>query len=489
MTTLTSTTTPDDSAPAAASSASPPSPSPSGGLLRTLKAVLIGTDQDFTEGNLTRAILLLAIPMVLEMAMESLFALVNTFWVSRLGAAAIASVGLTESMMAIVYTVAIGFAMAGTAMVARRIGEKNARAASVATAQVLWLAVGSGAVMGLGGGIFAPQLLRLMGASQEVVTTGTGFARIMLGSQVVVILLFVLNGAFRGTGDAAMSMRTLWVANAINLVLDPCLIFGWGPFPQLGVAGTAVATTVGRGVGVLMQLWVLASGRRRIRLQRETLAPALKVIGRLARMSLGGMGQYLIATASWVAMVRIVSRFGDQAVAGYTVAMRVVFVALLPAWGMSNAAATLVGQNLGAGKPGRAEQSVFRAAAYNMAFMGAVALVLIFATDLVLVPFGTDPGIVPIARTALRTLAYGFVFYGLGMVVVQSFNGAGDTLTPTRINLVTFWLIQVPLGYSLAVWGRMGPPGVFWAVAISYSIQAVLGLLAFRRGTWKTRTV
>ena len=466
-----------------------PLTSEGGSFLQTIRSILVGTDQDFTEGNLTRAILLLAVPMVLEMAMESLFALVNTLWVSRLGAAAIASVGLTESLMAIVYTVAIGFAMAGTAMVARRIGEKDARAASVATAQVMWLAVGTGALLGLGGGVFAPDLLRLMGASPEVVSTGSGFARILLGGQAIVILLFVLNGAFRGTGDAAMAMRTLWIANAINLVLDPCLIFGLGPFPKLGVTGTAVATTVGRGVGVLVQLYVLFSGTRRIRLQRQTLAPDLKVIGRLGRMSLGGMGQYLISTASWVVLVRLVSRFGDAAVAGYTVAMRVVFVALLPAWGMANAAATLVGQNLGAGKPQRAEQSVFRAAAYNMAFMAAVTVLLVFGTRLVLGPFGADPSVLPTATAALRTLAYGFVFYGLGMVVVQALNGAGDTGTPTAINVVTFWIVQIPLAWALSSWTGLGPGGVFWAVAISYSCQAVIALLAFRRGTWKTRTV
>ena len=328
-----------------------------------------------------------------------------------------------------------------------------------------------------------------MGASSEVVSQGGTFARILLGGQVIVILLFVLNGAFRGTGDAAMSLRTLWIANAVNLVLDPCLIFGLGPFPKLGVTGTAVATTVGRGVGVAVQLYVLFSGKRRIHLRPETLVPNLKVIARLVRMSLGGMGQYLISTASWVVMVRIISRFGDQAVAGYTVAMRVVFVTLLPAWGMSNAAATLVGQNLGAGKPQRAEQSVFRAAAYNMAFMALVTVVLVFGTRYVLAPFGADPSILPIGVAALRTLAYGFVFYGLGMVVVQSFNGAGDTGTPTAINVVVFWLLQIPLAWSLAVWGKMGPQGAFWAVAVAYSAQAVIGLLAFRRGTWKTRTV
>jgi putative MATE family efflux protein len=460
-----------------------------GGLLQAIRSVFVGTDQDFTEGNLTRAILLLAIPMVLEMAMESLFALVNMLWVSRLGAAALASIGLTEGLMALVYTVAIGFAMAGTAMVARRIGEKDPRGASIAAAQVMWLAVAAGALMGLFGGIFAPDMLRLMGASQEVVSAGSGYARIMLGGQVVVILLFVLNGAFRGTGDAAMAMRTLWIANAVNLVLDPCLIFGLGPFPQLGLTGTAVATTVGRGVGVLVQLYFLFSGKRRIHLRRDTLAPDPKVIGRLALISLGGMGQYFIATVSWAVLVRIISRFGDAAVAGYTVAIRVVFVAFLPAWGMSNAAATLVGQNLGAGKPERAEQSVFRASVYNMAFMGAVALVLIFGTRLVLTPFGADPSVVPTAVATLRTLSYGFVFYGLGMVVVQSFNGAGDTLTPTIINVVTFWILQIPLAWVLSSWTGLGVNGVFWAVAIAYSSQAVIGLLAFRRGTWKTRTV
>jgi putative MATE family efflux protein len=461
----------------------------SGGLLKTIREVLLGTDQDFTEGSLGRAILLLAIPMVLEMAMEALFAIVNLFWVSRLGTGAVASVGLTETLMAYVYTVGMGFAMAGTAMVARRIGEKDAQAASKAAAQVMWLAVGTGAALGLSSGIFAPQLLELMGASANVVSTGGTFARILLGGQAIVLLLFVLNGAFRGTGDAAMSLRTLFIANAINLVLDPCLIFGLGPFPRLGLTGTAVATTVGRGVGVMVQLYFLFSGKRRIHVRLQTLAPDLSVIGRLVWMSLGGIGQYMIATLSWGVLVRIIARFGDQAVAGYTVAMRVLFFTLLPAWGMSNAAATLVGQSLGAGKPQRAEQSVYRAATYNMVFLGAVAVVLIFATRYVLAPFGADPSLLPVGTVALRTFAYGFVFYGLGMVVVQAFNGAGDTLTPTIINGFIFWAFQLPLAWSLAVWAKMGPQGVFWSVAASYSAQAVIGLLAFRRGTWKTRTV
>jgi putative MATE family efflux protein len=343
--------------------------------------------------------------------------------------------------------------------------------------------------MGLGGGVFAPQLLRLMGASDEVVATGTGFARIMLGGQVVVILLFVLNGAFRGTGDAAMALRTLVIANTINLALDPCLIFGLGRFPKMGVTGTAVATTIGRGVGLAVQLHALFSGTRRVHLRREVLAPDLPVIGRLLKMSLGTMGQYLISTASWVALVRIVARFGDAAVAGYTMAMRVVFVSLLPGWGMSNAAATLVGQNLGAKKPERAEQAAWRASGFNMAFMGLLTVVLVFGTELVLKPFHADAQVLPVAVSALRTLAYGFVFYGLGMVLVQSFNGAGDTNTPTAINVICFWVVQVPLAFGMAVVLDHGPVGVFRAVAISYSAQAVLGLLAFRRGTWKTRTV
>jgi putative MATE family efflux protein len=459
------------------------------GFLQTIRAILVGTDRDFTEGSLGRAILLLAIPMVLEMAMEALFFIVNTFWVSRLGAVAVASVGITESLMALVYTVGMGFAMAGTAMVARRIGEKDAKAASVASAQVAWLAVGTGAVLGLLSGLFAPQLLRLMGASENVVSTGGTFARIVLGGQGIVLLLFVLNGAFRGTGDGAMSLRTLVIANAINLVLDPCLIFGLGPFPKLGLTGSAVATTVGRGVGVVVQLYFLFSGKRRIHVRRETFAPDLGIIARLVKMSLGGLGQYAVATLSWVVLVRIIARFGDQAMAGYTVVMRMIFFTMLPAWGMSNAAATLMGQNLGAGKPRRAEQSVFRAAAYNMAFLAVEAVVVIAATPEILSIFAKDPSILPVAVPALRTLAYGFVFYGLGMVMVQSFNGAGDTGTPTLINLATFWAIQIPLAWCLAVWGKMGPQGVFWAVAAAYSAQAVVGLLAFRRGTWKTRTV
>lgn len=457
--------------------------------LRTIKSALLGTEQDFTQGNVGRAVILLAIPLVLEMAMESLFAIVNILWVSQLGAPAIAAVGLTESLLALTYTVAMGLSMAAAAMVARRTGEKDRRGASEAAAQALWLAVGASVVLGVTEGLLAPRLLQAMGASPEVVATGTGFARIMLGGQVVIVLLFVCNGVFRGTGDAAIAMRTLWIANAINLVLDPCLIFGLGPFPEMGVTGTAVATTVGRGAGVAYQLSVLLRRSGRLALTRDTFAPVLSIIGRLFRMSLGGMGQYLIATFSWVLLVRIVSRFGDSALAGYTVAIRVIMVVLLPAWGLSNAAATLVGQNLGARQPERAEASVWRAAVYNMAFMAAVSLGLVLFAEEVVSPFSSDPDVVPIAVSCLRTLSYGLIFYGLGMVMVQSFNGAGDTSTPTVLNVLCFWMAEIPAAWGLAVGLGLGPRGVFWAIALSYSLSAVLGVLAFRRGRWKTRAV
>jgi putative MATE family efflux protein len=457
--------------------------------LQTIRSALQGTEQDFTQGSVGRAVVLLAIPLVLEMAMESLFAIVNILWVSRLGASAIAAVGLTESLLAITYTVAMGLAMSAAAMVARRTGEKDHKGASVAAAQALWMAAGASVLLGVPGGLLAPKLLELMGASPEVVSAGTGFARIMLGGQAVIVLLFICNGVFRGTGDAAIAMRTLWIANAINLVLDPCLIFGLGPFPELGVTGTAVATTLGRGAGVAYQFSVLLRRSGRLSLTRDTFAPVVSIIGRLFRMSLGGMGQYLIATFSWVLLVRIISRFGDAALAGYTVAIRVIMVVLLPAWGLSNAAATLVGQNLGARQPERAESSVWRAAFYNMGFMAAVSLGLVLFTEEVVAPFSSDPSVVPIAVGGLRTLAYGLVFYGMGMVMMQAFNGAGDTGTPTLLNVLCFWMAEIPAAWGLAVVLGLGPPGVFWALALAYSLSAVLGVLIFRRGRWKTRAV
>jgi putative MATE family efflux protein len=464
-------------------------PPPVRGLWQTLRAAVVGSREDFTRGSIGRAIFLLAVPMVLETLMESLFGIVNAFWVSRLGEDALATVGLTESMLTIVFAICIGLSMGTTAMIARRIGEKNPEAAGDAAAQSILLGVGVSLLIGVFGFTFAPQLLHAMGASPSVVATGAGYPRIIYGTNVVIMLLFLNNAIFRGSGDASIAMRALWLGNAINLVLDPCLIFGIGFFPRMGVAGSAVATTIGRGTAVVYQLWVMTRGKSRVRVRRQQFRPDFALMLRLMRISLGGMFQFLIATASWVAIVRLVSAFGSAAVAGYTVALRIIVVAILPSWGMSNAAATLVGQNLGAGQPERAETSVWKTGFANMCFLALVTLVfLIFAEQLVGV-FTRDPAILRYGVDCLRFISYGYVFYAWGMVVASSFNGAGDTYTPTLLNLFCFWLFQIPLAYFLARHTPLGARGVFLAIMISESVLAIASILVFKRGRWKMKKV
>ncbi|MCA1814888.1 MAG: MATE family efflux transporter [Acidobacteria bacterium] len=460
------------------------------GAWATLRAAFVGSvHQDFTRGSIGRAIFLLAVPMVLETLMESLFGVVNAFWVSRLGQDSLATVGLTESMLTIIFAVCIGLGMGTTAMIARRIGEGRREAAGDAAAQAIILGVATSLVIGAFGFTFAPALLRLMGASPSVVAVGAGYPRIIYGANICIVLLFLNNAVFRGSGDASIAMRALWLGNAINLVLDPCFIFGLAFFPRLGVTGSAIATTIGRGTAVVFQIWVLTTGRSRVRVHLAQLRPQLDLTLRLVRVSLGGMFQFLIATASWVVIVRLVSAFGSAAVAGYTVALRIIVVAILPSWGMSNAAATLVGQNLGAGQPERAEKSVWKTGFVNMLFLAGVTLLfLLFAERLVGV-FTSDPAIVPYAVDCLRFISYGYVFYAWGMVVAGSFNGAGDTYTPTLINLVCFWLFQIPLAYLLARHTALGARGIFLAIMISESVLAVVCILVFRRGHWKTKRV
>ena len=460
------------------------------GFWGTLRDAVVGSEhQDFTRGSIGRAIFLLAVPMVLEMLMESLFGIVNAFWVSRLGQDALAAVGLTESMLTIIFGVAMGLSMATTATVARRIGEKNEEAAAHTAAQSILLGVFVSLALGAVGFVFAPDLLLLMGAEGGVVEVGASYPRIIFGTNVVIMLLFLNNAIFRGAGDAALAMRALWLGNLINLVLDPCLIFGWGPFPALGVTGSAVATTIGRGAAVAYQFWSLGRGTSRVRIRRWQLRPDFAEMAKLMRISLGGTFQFLVATASWVVIVRFVAYSGSAAVAGYTVAVRILIVALLPSWGMSNAAATLVGQNLGAGKPERAERSVHLTGLANMTFLGVVTVVTLLFAEQMIGLFTTEPDVVPYGVDCLRYISYGYVFYAWGMVLAQSFNGAGDTWTPTVINIACFWVLEIPLAYALAVLSGMGAQGVFLAITIAESTLAVVAYFAFRRGTWKAQKV
>jgi len=450
---------------------------------------LRGTRQDFTEGPIGRAILLLAVPMVLEMVLESVFALVDVFWVSRLGADAVATVGLTESMLALIYAVAMGVSMAVGATVARRIGEKNPDGAAQAAVQAIALGVALSLPIAAAGIALAPKLLALVGGSPSLVQTGWRYTAVVLGANGIVLLLFLMNAIFRGAGDAFISMRVLWLANIINLVLDPCLIFGLGPFPQLGVTGAAVATATGRGIGVLCQLAVLASGRGRVVIRREHLQLQPAVMWRLLRISGNGILQTVIGTASWIGLVRILSAFGSAAIAGYTIAIRMIVFAILPSWGMANAAATMVGQNLGAKKPERGERSVWIAGFYNMLFLGAVELIFVSMPQLLIGFFTSDPLVAPLAADGLRLVSLGFVFYAYGMVLSQAFNGAGDTFTPTLMNLFCFWVWEIPLAYFLSHRAGLGPRGVFLAITTAFSMLAVIGAVLFKRGRWKLKKV
>ena len=459
------------------------------GFWSSVREALRGSHQDYTQGNLNRAILLLAIPMVLEMVLESLFAVVDVFFVGRLGADAVATVGLTESMLALVMAIGLGVAMSTTAMVARRIGEKDPEDAAIAGVQAVVLGLAISAAIGIPAGIFAPQLLGLMGASPAIITTGSGYARIALGGCGAILMLFLNNAIFRGAGDAAIAMRLLWVSNIINLVLDPCLIFGLGPFPRMGVTGAALATLTGRSIGVLYQLYRLMKGTERIRVLFRHLRVNLRVMGRLLRLSLTGILQFGIAHTSWIVLVRIVSLFGAASVAGYTIAIRIVVFFILPAWGLSNAAATLVGQNLGARHPERAEQAVWRTGSYNMLFLGGIGVFFfVFATPVVRF-FVDDTVVMPIAALALRTFSCGNVGYAYGMVMLQAFNGAGDMLTPTVVNFFGFWVLELPLAWWLAVGLHLHAEGVFLSIVISECAIASAGMLLFRQGRWKRQQV
>jgi putative MATE family efflux protein len=459
------------------------------GWFSLFREALSDSEQDFTKGDLRRAVVLLAIPMVLEMLMESIFAVCDVFFVARLGPDAVATVGLTETVMTLIYALAFGLAMSTTAVVARRWGEGDKDGAARSGVQALMLAVTIGVSLGIPAMIFAPELLGLMRAEPGVIENGVGYTRVLLGTNAIVLMLFLGNAIFRGAGDAAGAMRALWIANGINLVLDPCLIFGLGPFPELGVTGAAVATSIGRGVGVLYQVSRMLRGPRiRVGLEHLGFRPAM--MAKLVRVSMGGIGQQLVAMASWIFLMRIVAGFGSTAVAGYTIAIRVLIFAILPSWGLANAAATLVGQSLGAKDPDRAERAVWLTGGYNMAFLGAVSIVMITLPGPIISIFDPDNApVVAIGESALRIISYGYVFYAWEMVMVQAFNGAGDTMTPTKINVFCFWLCQIGMAWVLAYPMAMGPDGVFIAVAVSYSLAAVIAVVLFRRGRWKHASV
>jgi putative MATE family efflux protein len=462
---------------------------PERSLWNSLVEAVRGSHQDYTGGSLNRAIFLLAVPMVLEMVLESLFAVVDVAWVGRLGADAVATVGLTESMLTLVFSVGMGLSLSTTAMVARRIGEKDGEGAAVAAVQAIFLGLVVSLSIGLPCLLFAPDLLRLMGATEGIVAIGSGYTRICLGGSFAVLLLFLNNAIFRGAGDAAIAMRLLWVSNILNLILDPCLIFGWGPFPRLGVTGAALATLIGRTIGVAYQFYRLLKGTERIRILARQLRLEFEVLGRLLRVSLTGILQFAIAHTSWIGLVRIVSSFGAAALAGYTIAIRIVIFVILPSWGLSNAAATLVGQNLGAGKADRAETAVWRTGLYNMMFLGGVGVFFIAFAEPVVRLFIPDPQVVPLGAACLRIVSYGNLGYAYFMVMMQAFNGAGDTLTPTIVNFFGFWLLEIPLAYVLAKPLGMKSNGVFAAIAIAESSMAAASAILFRQGKWKQKKI
>jgi putative MATE family efflux protein len=414
---------------------------------------------------------------------------VDVFWVGRVSANAVATVGLTESLMLLIFAIGMGLSLSTTAMVARRIGEKDPEDAAVAGVQAIIIGLAISVLLGIPALIFAPDLLHLMGASPEIVATGSGYARIALGGSGVVLLLFLNNAIFRGAGDAAIAMRLLWVSNIINLILDPCLIFGWGPFPRLGVTGAALATFIGRGIGVLYQFYRLMKGTERIRILRRQVRLNLDVILRLLRVSLAGIFQFMIAQSSWIGLVRIVSIFGASALAGYTIAIRIVIFAILPSWGLSNAAATLVGQNLGAKQPERAETSVWRTGFYNMIFLGCVGIAFILLALQIVHIFSRDPAVVPLAVSALRIVSTGNIGYAYAMVMLQAFNGAGDTVTPTIVNFFGFWVFEIPLAYWLAIHQGMHSNGVYWSIVIAEGSIAVASIILFKQGRWKQRMI
>ncbi|MEL6811975.1 MAG: MATE family efflux transporter [Bacteroidota bacterium] len=454
-------------------------------IIHYLPKAVMGKEQEFTSGSIRKAVFMLSIPMILEMMMESIFFLVDAYFVSSLGANAIATVGLTESVLTLVYAIAIGLSMGVTAIVARRIGEKDVPGATQSAVQAIFLGILVAILISAIGIIFPKEILALMGGEQDLIEEGFRFTQILLGGNVTIMLLFLINAIFRGAGDASVAMRVLIVSNLLNIILDPIFIFGWGPIPEFGVQGAAIATTIGRGTGVLLQLAILFFGWSRIKVGLKDLVLRAKIMVNLIKVSLGGIGQFIIGTSSWVFLMRIMAEFGSEVVAGYTIAIRVLMFTLMPSWGMSNAAATLVGQNLGAGKPERAETSVWKTGKYNAWFMVVVSLIYLLLAEVILKIFSDDPEVIKYGAISLRVIAAGYVFYAYGMVIIQSFNGAGDTRTPTIINFFCFWLFQLPFAYAAALYFEMGALGVLLAITFAEVLIAVIGIIWFKKGTWK----
>lgn len=455
-------------------------------FIRLFLAALRGSETNFTSGSINRAIFMLSVPMILEMVMESLFAVVDVFFVAKIGTEAIATVGLTESVLTIVYSIAIGLSTAATALVSRRVGENNYRGASTVAGQVILVSIALSLLMGVAGFVFAENILQTMGADPKLINNGVNFTRMIFASAPAIVLLYTLSGCLRGSGDASVAMRSLWLANGVNIVLCPVFIFGLGPVPELGVMGSAVATTIGRTTGVLYQLYALTRKKGAIQILRSDILPDRDLIRNLLGLAIGGTSQFLVGSASWIFLTRILSTFGSDVVAGYTIAIRIIVFTILPSWGLANAAATLVGQNLGAGQPDRAETSAWRAAFCNMLFLAAVGIGFFLGAAPIVGLFDNNVQVVAIAVECLRIFCLGYLFMAYGMVLSQSLNGAGDTRTPTMINIVCFWLVEIPLAYTLAHGLNWGPPGVFWSVAISETLLAGIAVLVFRRGRWKT---
>lgn len=458
-------------------------------FIQYFKIAVTGREQNFTSGSIRRAVFMLSIPMILEMLMESIFALVDIMYVSQVSVNAVATIGLTESVITLVYAVAIGLSMAATAVVARRVGEEDLKGASNAAVQVIFLGVFVAVVISFVGILYPKEILGLMGGEEDLIAEGYGYTQVLLGGNITIMLLFLINAIFRGAGDASVAMWTLILSNGLNIILDPMFIFGFGPIPAFGVEGAAIATTIGRGTAVIFQLAILFYGYSKIKVGIKDLVLRVAVMFNLIKVSLGGIGQFLIGTSSWVFLMRIMSEFGSEVLAGYTIAIRVMMFTLMPAWGMSNAAATLVGQNLGAKKPERAELSVWKTGKYSALFMGVVSIFYLVFAPQIIVLFNDTPDVVKYGSLCLRVIAAGYIFYGYGMVVINAFNGAGDTKTPTYINFVCFWLLQLPFAYVMAITLDFGPAGVFWAITLAEVLIAIIAFIWFKKGYWKMTQV